>query len=126
MWCDKQLFVNIHISFLLKFFVLSINTFVSLGERQDVCVTALESSGPALLGHCIAKSLVSRKIPAKIIADLNKSTSGELHNVIQRLQALICVLPHSLSSTNLLMYCAFQAAFQWSEDKVHCTSICII
>ena len=108
---------------MLKFFVLSTITFVSLDERQDVCITALESSGPALFGHCIAKSLVSRKIPAKIIVDLEKSTSGELQNVIQRLQALVRVLPQSLSSTNLLMYCAFQAAFQWSEDKVYHTSI---
>ena len=111
---------------LLKFFVLSTITFVSLDERQEVCVTALESSGPALLGHCIAKSLVSCKIPAKIIAGLGKSTSGELQNIIHRLQALVRVLPYSLSSTNLLMYCAFQAAFQWNEDKVYCTNIYVV
>ena len=86
-----------------------------------MCVDSLKKYGSPLLGHCIARSLVDRKFPAKLFVDVRMtSLKGDLESsltLLQRLQILIDTLPCSLSKTNLLMYCAFDAAFQWSIAK---------
>ena len=99
-----------------------VHVLLIIDEDQGVCVSTLQTSGPALIGHCIARSLISRRIPSKLILEINKEKSHgqesrESKNVIQRIQSLSDALPHSLSTSNILLYCGFQAALQWSDSK---------
>ena len=86
--------------------------YISETERRGVCVSVLESSGPALIGHCIARSVVSKHIPGSLIAELDKVSS---QSTSYHIRALSDALSESLSTSNLLAYCGFQAALQWSE-----------
>ena len=77
-------------------------------------MSALTDSGPALFGHGIAKSIVSRGIPAELILEIQKGSSK---NILKNIRNLVTALPNSLSVTNLLMYCSFQAALEWSNTE---------
>lgn len=100
---------------------------VFLDKERKVCVVSLEEFGPALLGHCIARSLVRRKMPGKVLTDIRIENEFAIQRdeesqetsltFLKRLQILVNALPNSLSKANLLLYCAFDAALQWSIAK---------
>ncbi len=80
-------------------------------DGRGVCVSALTDSGPALFGHAIARSIVSREIPAELILEIEKGS------ILKNIGNLVTALPNSLSVTNLLVYCSFQAALEWSNTE---------
>jgi hypothetical protein len=87
-------------------------------EKQSVCVASLRRYGSSLLGHCIARSFVARKIPGKVLTDSNKTAAVNKRTLtaLQWLQLLKDILPSSLNTDNLLVYCTFNSAYQWSLD----------
>ena len=76
-------------------------------------MSALAESGPALFGHGIASSIVSRGIPAKLVLEIEKESP---QSILQNVRSLVTALPCSLSVTNLLVYCGFQAALEWRQS----------
>ena len=96
-----------------------------LDEVGCVCVATLDDIGVSLIGHCIARCLVARRIPSKVIVDLDKEQSSMSarapqegrSNIFSSLYCMTKSLPESLTSDKLLLYCSFEAAFQWNDNK---------
>ena len=65
-----------------------------------------------LLGHCIGRSIVARSIPADLVVDMEKGTQKFSQNI----RNITNSLRDSLSVSNLLVYCAFHAALEWSQS----------
>ena len=82
-------------------------------NNKGVCVSSLVGSGPSLIGHGIAESVVAREIPANLILEMEQGSS---QNVLQNIRTLTFAFPRSLSISNILVYCGFQAALQWSQS----------
>lgn len=84
-------------------------------------MSALNGCGPALLGHSIAHSIVSRRLPAGLIIEME---SGASQNILHNIRTLHNAMPASLSVTNMLVYCGFQAALKWSECDSSSVEVC--
>lgn len=89
-----------------------------------MCVSALENIGVSLVGHCIARCLVGRRIPPKVVLGLDKELSSSTRaryegrgNIFGSLHCVTRSLSQSLTIDNLLLYCSFEAAFHWSDTK---------
>ena len=108
-YCDGILIREVSLS--------QLYSLVESSNKDGVCVSSLQETGPVLIGHCISRSIVSRSIPADLVMDKRSQTfSQNMRTILNTLQGSLCI-------SNLLVYCGFHAALDWSETDSQ-TEVC--
>ncbi|KAL5477525.1 hypothetical protein EMCRGX_G024335 [Ephydatia muelleri] len=87
-------------------------------EKGSVYAALLESTGTAVIVHCVSQWLVTRDIPAEMVAKISTDPSGiqdsACAEVVTRLSPLLHLFPSTLSTTSLLLHCTWHQAHLWN------------